>query len=117
MKGQTRKRRMLTKAKFLQTDELAHLESTLHRFIDRDERNCLAIWTLLKTGARATELLNIEKDDLDHHDNMVHLVGLKGSLDRDVPIPPGLFARLLKYSKTVEGTRLFPISYKRLQEI
>ena len=112
-----RKARALTKNKYLLDHEFDALEATLAKYIDSDERNCLALWTLLKTGARAQELLNITKKDLDPHEKSVFINGLKDSLDRDVPIPAKLFDRLYKFAQTVEGDRVFDIQYSRLQRI
>lgn len=77
--------------------------------------------TLLYTGARASEMLAIESQHVigtkvnGKTYRSVFIKGLKGSLDREIPIPEWLFDELKKLSP-VKG-RLFPISYKRLDQI
>jgi integrase/recombinase XerC len=75
------------------------------------------IWTALRTGARAQELLNLQKADLNAYDESVFIRGLKGSNDREIPLPSELFKRLQSYADSQPGTGLFPISYHRLYQI
>jgi integrase/recombinase XerC len=70
----------------------------------------------LSTGARASEVLAIKSTNLNPEDNTVFIKGLKGSMDREIPLHPELFNRLLSYSKQVED-KLFPISYNQFRRI
>ena len=77
--------------------------------------NAALIWTLLLTGARAQEVLNITHKDLDHQNKTILIRGLKNSNDREIPIPNWLFKSITKLTP-VDG-RPFPISYPRLWQI
>lgn len=107
----------LNKNKYLLPDELERLEQLLDEHLERDSRNCLALLLALKTGARAQEVLNIKKTDLNPFDKSVLIHGLKASNDREIPLHAHLFKALLSYSETVEGDHLFPISYNRFRQI
>ncbi|MBL7542385.1 MAG: tyrosine-type recombinase/integrase [Bdellovibrionaceae bacterium] len=91
--------------------------SIISTYIDRDTRNCLILQLGLKTGARAQEILNIQKSDLNTYDMSVFIRGLKGSNDREIPLPNLLFTRLQRYTETVDGTKVFNITYDRLYQI
>lgn len=106
----------LNKSKFLLEPELRLLNETLSKFKDRDPRNVLLIELALRTGARAQELLNIQTSDLDPHEETVLIKGLKGSMDREIPLPSALFGRLLSFSKGCDGL-VFPISYNYFRYI
>ncbi len=107
----------INKNKYLLDPEYAHLELLLKRYILKDRRNCLIIYIAMHTGARATEILNIEKEDLNVYEQSVFIYGIKGSNDREIPLPDWLFDLLEDYSKTVSGDKLFDISYHRLRQI
>jgi integrase len=107
----------LNKNKYLLEPEYERLEQLLGQFMGSDTRNCLLLMLAIRTGARAQELLNLQKVDLNAYDETVFIRGLKGSNDREIPLPSPLFAKLLSYSALQEGTRLFPISYSRLNQI
>ncbi len=107
----------LNKNKYLLPVEVDHLEKTLNERLVTDTRNCLVLLIALKTGARAQEVLNLEKSSLNQHDETILIQGLKGSNDREIPIQSSLFKKLVNYSKTVEGELIFPISYNRFRQI
>lgn len=107
----------LNKNKYLLPDELERLEVLLAEHLERDTRNCLALLLALKTGARAQEVLNIKKSDLNPYEKSVLIYGLKASNDREIPLHAQLFKALLSYSETVEGEFIFPISYNRFRQI
>jgi len=69
----------------------------------------------LHTGGRATELLRLSEKDLDHHSHSVFITGIKGSNDREIPLPHWLFKEV-EQIRFVDGM-LFPISYNRLRQI
>lgn len=105
----------LSKAKYLLDEEFNHLNNTLEKFKITDERNCTLLWLAIHTGARATEVLNVTAEDLDPHEMTVLIKGIKGSDDRDIPLPKWLFLRV-KALAPVSG-RVFPITYIRFHQI
>ena len=118
----------LNKNKYLLEPEIDHLESLLDRtppFGKADgttERDVLMLWVALLTGARATEVLNLLKSDLNTFDKSIFLRGIKGSNDREIPLPTSRFDRLYRYARNCDvgletQTRLFPIGYHRLRQI
>lgn len=107
----------LNKNKYLLDPELERLEHVLNSFFDEDERNCLILSLALRTGARVQELLNLTKLDINPHDKTVFIRGIKGSNDREIPLPTPLFDRLVNYSKKQPSEKLFTISYNRLRQI
>lgn len=107
----------LNNNKYLLPNELAHLEKLLNDKLEKDPRNCFALLLALRTGARAQEILNLKKSDLNAFEETVLIQGLKGSNDREIPLPSPLFKKLLKYADTVDGHFLFPITYNRFRQI
>lgn len=104
----------ITKEKFLNPSELKYFYKIISK---ATPFNRLLIKMLLHTGARAQEILNIQANDLDLENKTVMIRGLKKSNDRELPLPPQLFAKLLEQSR-VEPTRpVFDISYIRLYQI
>ena len=59
----------------------------------------------------------VRKSDLNRHEESVLITGLKGSNDREIPVPTWLFKRLQKISDTQEVEFLFDITYNRLRQI
>lgn len=110
-----RPRYAINKNKYLLDPEVERLEIILDSFFDRDTRNCLIMTLGLQTGARAQELLNLCAEDFNDHDESVLIRGIKGSNDRELPLPSKLYASL-KSHLPQEG-RVFPISYDRLYQI
>lgn len=107
----------MNKNKYLLDPEYQHLELLLKRYLFQDKRNCLIIYLAMHTGARATEILNLQKEDLNVYEQSLFIHGIKGSNDREIPLPPWLFEALEDYSKDVSGTKLFDISYHRLRQV
>ncbi len=110
-------RYQLNKNKYLLDPEIERLMSIVNTYIDKDPRNCLIILLGLKTGARAQEILNIQKSDLNAYDMSVFIRGLKNSNDREIPLPNQLFARLQKFADSAPESKIFNISYDRLYQI
>lgn len=110
-------RYQLNKNKYLLPPETERLRKILTDFEDRDPRNCLMFWVALHTGGRAQEVLNLQKIDLNTYDESVFIRGLKGSNDREIPLPPALFDRLHRFAEKQSGTKLFDVSYTRLYQI
>ena len=115
MAGSTRY--SLNKTKYLLPPEMERLVKILKDFELKDPRNCLIIWLALKTGARAQEILNLQKADLNSYDQSVFIRGLKGSNDREIPLHSDLYAKLERYAAQQPGAALFPISYHRLYQV
>lgn len=84
----------LNKNKYLLDAEIERLEYILNSFKEKDARNCTLLWTLLYSGGRAQEVLNLRIDDLNPEEQSVFIRGLKGSNDREIPLPTWLFERL-----------------------
>lgn len=99
--------------KYLTDDEYNAL---LTKIQETQGRDSLLFGLLLVTGARASEVLKLEVGDIDVNGSKVFLRGLKGSLDRDMPLPPWLMGRLVEYVGSRRG-RVFDIGYRRLYDI
>jgi integrase len=105
----------LNATKYLQPPEIESLVLLLARQ-PKDSRDALLIRLAIATGARASELLEVTAANLNRHERTVLIRGLKGSNDREIPLTHDLYADLEAYSRTTTG-RLFPFSYRRLQQI
>lgn len=106
--------REFTHKKFLNDMELGRLRKVLKQFDKTDHRNVLLIKVALATGARASELLMLTKDDILV--GKLSIPGIKGSKFREIPIAKGLMAQIRRLPVGPDG-RLFPISYPRLAQI
>lgn len=109
----------INKTKYLDDLEQAKL---LNTFIMAPGRDSLLLRLLLETGARATEILNVRVSDLSEVDQTVFIKGIKGSNDREIPLSSDLFTLVKGLVDSGSGlpnsgTKLFPISYKRLFQI
>lgn len=113
----TSQRYALNKNKYLLDPEVQHLEKILNEFLLQDERDCLILLVALRTGARAQEILNLTKADLNVYDETVFIRGIKGSNDREIPLPSPLFKRLQGFALKQQGNAIFAISYNRLRQI
>ncbi len=108
----------LNKNKYLLDPEYNHLEMLLNRYKFKEPRNCLAIFVALKTGARAQELLNLRKNDMNVYDQSLYIKGIKGSNDRELPIPAALFDEIELFARGLGASDpLFDIGYHRLRDI
>lgn len=111
----------LNKNKYLLDPEVERLERLLENQPPTEDRDVLLLWLAMKTGARATELLNLRKVDINPYDRTLFIRGIKGSNDRELPLAPWLFVRLQAYSERNgaghQGADLFPIGYHRLRQI
>lgn len=75
------------------------------------------IWVALRTGARAQEVLNIQRNDLNPYDESIFIRGIKGSNDREIPIHSDTFKRLYRFAEAQGETKVFPITYDRLYQV
>lgn len=104
----------LNQTKFLTPLEIRSLEVVLKD----PSRNSLMISIALNTGARATELLNLTKQDVFIDSKTILIKGIKQSNDREIPLHHDLFKRLENHIESLElKDRLFKISYPRLIQI
>jgi len=112
------RRYALNKNKYLLEAEVERLHHILGSFQYKDERNCTLLWMLLHSGARAQEVLNLLPEDLNTYEQSVFIRGLKGSNDREIPLPEWLFKKLeTQASKAQVGSAIFPITYNRLRQV
>lgn len=107
----------LNKNKYLLPPEVERLEAILETYYEKDLRNCLMMLIALKTGARAQEVLNLQKTDINPYDETLYIRGIKGSNDREIPLNHKNFQRVLKLAGQTSDSKLFPISYQRLNQI
>lgn len=98
---------VITKDKYLSDVELNDTVRILERYPSRDTT---IIRLAIATGARASELLKITKNDLDENAKAVYIRAVKGSLDRWIPLTDDLFAAVKEYLP-------FDIKYDRLDDI
>ena len=110
-------RYQLNKNKYLLPPEVERLRKILVDYQDQDPRDCLLLSLGLRTGARANELLQIQKTDLNPYDESVFIRGIKGSNDREIPLHRDFYRRLRIFAEKQTTPLLFPISYHRLYQI
>lgn len=106
----------ITREKYLSIDEFTSLLETCNKYRKTDLRNVCLFLTAIHTGARAKEILNIRTNDLNKDGYTVHIRGLKGGKDREIPLPKALFMDLMSLIPDENG-RIFPITYRRLCDI
>lgn len=104
----------ITRNKYLVAEELELLEANLKHFADANPRDVALLFTALKTGARATEVLNLRPQDLIN--DTLYIRGIKGSANREIPIARWL-VKMLRAQISPTSDRIFPISYNRLRQI
>lgn len=108
----------LDSTKFLQDAEYEHLTRVLEQMKDKEPRDTLMLQLLLNTGARPSEMLALRGMDVNWHEGSVFIRGIKGSRDRDIPIPPWLLQKLKECTGEPRGEeKLFKVSYSRLSQI
>ncbi len=108
----------LNKNKYLLDPEVWQLEKLMARSQRSHPRDVLLIQLGLYTGARAQEILNLVRSDLNAYDESVFIRGLKNSDDREIPLPKKVFASLLEHVEDYKDHhRIFQITYPRLRQI
>jgi integrase/recombinase XerC len=109
----------LNKSKYLVDNEFKELERILRLFKTKEPRNTALIETALRTGARASEVLNLRWMDLDPVEKTVFIKGLKGSNDREIPVKADLFDQIKSLQSPSEklDSKIFKITYPRLIQI
>jgi integrase/recombinase XerD len=84
---------------------------------EQNTQDLLIIKTLLYTGARVSELVNIKIDDVDFSRCQIRIDSGKGSKDRIVPFPDSfkeVLAMHVKAMKKKGASHLFESSWKKL---
>lgn len=115
--SRSQSRYSLNKNKYLLPPEVGKLRELIRHFALQDPRNCLLLELGLRTGARATEILQIQKIDINAYDESVLIRGIKGSNDREIPLHSDFFARFKRYADAQPQSRVFAITYDRLYQI
>lgn len=90
-----RKAYQLNKNKFLSPEERTQ---AIENLATAPERDRLLVELPLECGGRAREILQLRPMDLDHNERAIQLYGLKGSMDRLIPLPEPLFERLAAFA-------------------
>ena len=110
----------LSRAKFLTADEYKSLIELLWRNITSPDhyRDCILLLVAVHTGARATEILNLSVGDFDFVAKSLYICGIKGSKDREIPLPLAVANHLQAIlTDRMSTEKIFPISYKRFYQI
>ena len=108
----------LNSAKFITLALADRLDLHLRRLLfSQNHRDATLLLTALKTGARARELLNLKAEDFCPKKRTLLIIGIKGSKDREVPLPRYVSEALEFILKNQSVERIFPISYSRLLQI
>lgn len=107
----------LNRTKFLSDNEWAKLQAKLSHYAPDNPRDTTLIQVSMLTGARPSEVLNITKEDLFEETCSVFIKGLKGSRDREIPLPQQFFARFKKVADSSPSNKVFPIALRTYQGI
>jgi len=107
----------INSSKFLSDSEQDLLMKSLKNLHSKYPKWTLLIELAIKTGARASELLNIAPSDVNYEDKMVLIHGIKGSMDRELPLSHDLFQKLADFIQKNPGNKVFNISYQRLYQV
>ena len=104
----------MTPIKYLSHAETSILEATCANGIASLERNAIMLYTALKCGLRAQELLNLKRQDLCYETKTVRVKTLKKGMPRELPAPSCLF----DFAKDLAlDAPVFGIGYQRLVQI
>lgn len=106
----------MDKRKFLTDAERETLENTLTEHLSDDTRNAVMLLTMLYSGARPQELLELTWAEIDVESGEIFLATLKGGKPRFVVVPKHVRAGL-KSLKAVSPERPFGISYSQFVNV
>lgn len=81
-----------------QREALSHMEVEIIRATEKNELDNAIFETLLSTGCRISELLNIKTEEIDWHEGSVKVIG-KGKKEREVYIKPKAQVAIHEYLK------------------
>jgi integrase/recombinase XerD len=100
---------------FLELGETADLIESLPVKTKEDRRNRLMILILYGCGLRTNELCGLDIKDIDTEMQELHIRHAKGDLERQVPVPDGVWIEMLAYlgENRWQGGPLFRTSVKR----
>jgi integrase/recombinase XerD len=104
------------KRKFLTDDERQNLENILIEHLEDDTRNVVLLLTMLYSGARPQEILELSWNDIDVDSGEIFLATLKGGKQRFVVVPKHVCAAL-KRLKTLKPDKPFGLSYSMFVNI
>ena len=107
----------ITKQKFLSDKEYSQLRFSVKKKVSR---YAILLKLYMFTGARAREGLNIRLCDLDYDSKSVFIRGVKGSNNREIPLPPWFFFQIWHYAKkkcAAIDEKIFSFSYTILNRI
>lgn len=110
----------LTRNKFLTSNEDENLKILLNRNLrsPAHRRDALMLSISRYTGGRATEILNLYPRDFDAENGAICISGIKGSNDRQIPVPKWLSYEIRNYLRGCDTSApIFPITYNRLRQI
>jgi integrase len=106
----------LSQKKYLLPGERQDLERILEKYKDSDFRNTTLLWTLLRSGARTSEVLGLTPADI--YNSFVFIKSLKGGKDREIPVPTWLFDRLRVLCNGLDNdAHVFNIAPRTLRDI
>lgn len=110
----------ITSHKYLSEQEQEALNGLIQK--SKDTRDSIIIELAIHTGARIQEILNTTTNDLNDHHRTIFIKGLKGSKDRELPLPNEFYKRLKAYvsisrAELRDTDKLFPMSQRRLAQI
>src|SRR4051812_36815252 len=109
---------ILNRSKVLSDFELKELQEALRIKETTDFRNTTFINMLLYTGARVSEVLGIRACDLYSDGMAVVIHGTKGSSDRELPLTPYLFNRMMVLTKGLGPlNQIFNFKYSNARTI
>lgn len=106
-----------SKRKYLEESERVFIEQQWRKLAlyPSSARNSVMFLLCLHTGARASEILNLTWNDIGA--DTVYIRGIKGSLDREIPLPVWLARSLqdLKFRSTSD--RPFNMTYDNMYRL
>lgn len=119
MKKQRRQRdnsRIITKDKFLSDREVDTLKDTLDNHPEIPMRTRVLLELGLRTGARASELLDLSINDLNPDNKSIFIYGLKGGLSRELPLHPAIWKRAYNLALENPDNMIFGYGYEWLKK-
>ena len=112
--------KIITKDKFLNEKEVKSLFEMLQASKTIPLRTRVLIEMGFRTGARASELLDLRLDDLirgsSPGDRSVFIYGMKGGLSRELPIPPYLWEKAFRLASEHPEGLVFGYGYEWLKK-
>ena len=102
---------MMDKTKYLSQKELELVKSKLNPH----KAEHIAIMLLINSGARASEVLNLDQASINHESQSIFIKGLKGSHNREIPLNDSAWSVLKRYLDHNTGNKLFTFTLRWLQ--